>query len=145
MRLEAHLDILTKGKGDPEDIESRLRDFEDAEDETVYGDIKPKISENVETRENPDDPLPQQSVKLPSPIKSSTLCKQTAQIDQAYCDTEERLDVSWIKELSSKQRTTKGGRNKLAVDTSIREINTVFGVTTLFRGSSRVASVHVTV
>jgi len=77
LRLEAQLDIPTKGKGDPEDIESRLRDFEDAEDETVYCDIKLKISKNVENRENPDDPLPQQNVKLPSPIKSSTLCKQT--------------------------------------------------------------------
>ena len=70
--LEAQLDIPTRGKGDPEDIESRLRDFEDAEDETVYCDIKPKISENVENRENPDNPLLQQNVKLPSPIKSST-------------------------------------------------------------------------
>jgi len=77
LRLEAQLDIPTKGKGDQEDIESRLRDFEDAEDETVYCDIKLKISKNVENRENPDDPLPQQNVKLPSPIKSSTLCKQT--------------------------------------------------------------------
>jgi hypothetical protein len=80
LRLEAQLDIPNKSKGDPEDIESRLRDYEDAEVETVYCDIKPKISENVENRENPDDPLPQQNVKLPSPIKSSTLCKQTPQI-----------------------------------------------------------------
>lgn len=87
MGLEAQLDIPTKGKGDPEDIESRLRDFEDAEDETVYCDIEPKILENVENCENPDDPLPQRSVKLPSPIKSSMLCKQTPQINQAYCDT----------------------------------------------------------
>ena len=111
MRLEAQFDIPIKGKGDPEDIENHLRDFEDTEDETVYCDIKPKLSENVETRENSDDPLPQQNVELPSPIKSSTLCKQTPQIDQAYCDTEERLDVSWIKELSAKQRTTKGETN----------------------------------
>ena len=39
------------------------------------------------------------------------MCKQTPQIDQAYCDTEERLDVSWIKELSAKQRITKGETN----------------------------------
>ena len=105
MRLEAQLDIPTKGKGDLEDIESGLRDFEDAEEETVYRDIKPQISENVENHENPDVPLSQQNVKLPSPIKSSTLCKQTPQIDHAYCDTEEVLDVSWIKELSAKQRS----------------------------------------
>ena len=74
-----------------------MRDFEHAEDETVYSDIKPKRSENVETRENPDDPLPQQNVELPSPMKSSNMCKQTPQIEQAYCDTEERLGVSWIK------------------------------------------------
>ena len=95
MRLEAQLDIPTKGKVPedieyrlrgkvPEDIEYRLRDFEDADDETVYCDIKPKIPENVETRENPDDPLPQQNVELLSPVKSSTLCKQVPQIDQAY-------------------------------------------------------------
>ena len=94
LRLEAQLDIPTKGKGDPEDIESRLRDFEDAEDETVYRVIKPHISENVEKCENPEVPSPQQNVKLPSPIKSSTLCKQTPQIDQDYRDTEERLNVS---------------------------------------------------
>ena len=75
LRLEAQLDIPTKSKGDPEDIERRLRDFEGAEEETVYRDIKPQISENVENRENRDVPLPQQNVKLPSPIKSPTLCK----------------------------------------------------------------------
>ena len=105
LRLEAQLDIPNEGKGDPQDIESRLRDFGDAEDETVYCDIKPKISENVE------DPLPRQKVKLPSPIKSSALCKKTPQIDQAYCDAEERLHVSWIKELSAKQSRTKGETN----------------------------------
>ena len=51
LRLEAQLDIPTKGKGDQEIIESRLRDFEDAEEENVYRDIKPQISENVENRE----------------------------------------------------------------------------------------------
>ena len=122
LRLEAQLDIPNKGKGDPEDIESRLRDFEDAEDETVYYDIKPKISENVENRENPDDPLPQQNVKLPSPIKSSTLYKQTPQIDQAYRDTEERLDVSWIKELSAKQRTKKGETNLQSTPAFVKSI-----------------------
>ncbi|KAK2564463.1 hypothetical protein P5673_011904 [Acropora cervicornis] len=111
LQVEAQYDSPTKGKGDPEDIESHLRDFEDAKDETIYCDIKPKISENVETCENPDDPLPQQNVELPSPIKSSTLCKQTPQIDQAYCDTEERLDALWIKKLSAKQRRTKGETN----------------------------------
>ena len=69
-----------------------MQDFENAEEETVYIDIKPQISENVENRENPEVPFPQQNVKLPSQIKSSTLCKQTPQIDQAYCDTEERLE-----------------------------------------------------
>ena len=111
MRLENQLDIRTEGKGDPEDIESSLPDFEDAEEETVYRYIKPQISENIENRENADVPLPQQNVKLPSPMKSSTLCKQTPQIDQAYCDTEERLDISWIKELPAKQRTTTGETN----------------------------------
>ena len=33
--LEAQLDIATKGKGDPEDIENRLPEFHDAEDERV--------------------------------------------------------------------------------------------------------------
>ena len=114
--------IDQKGKGDPEDIESRLRDFGDAEDKTVYCDIKPKISENVENRENPDDPLPQQNMKLPSPIKSSTLCKQTPQIDQAYCDTDERLGVSWIKELAAKQRTTKGETNLQSTPAFVKSI-----------------------
>ena len=52
LRLEAQLNIPTKGKGDPEDIESCLRDFEDAEDETVYRDIRPHILKNVEKCEN---------------------------------------------------------------------------------------------
>ena len=122
MRLEAQLDIPTKGKGDPEDIEYRLRDFEDAEDETVYCDIKPKIPENVETRENPDDAFAQQNVELPSPIKSSTLYKQAPQIDQASCDTEERLDFLWIKDLSAKQRTTKGETNLQSTPAFVRSI-----------------------
>ena len=50
-------------------------------------------------------------MELPSPIKSSTLCKQTPQIHQAYYDAEECLKVSWIKELSTKQHTTKGETN----------------------------------
>ena len=120
--LEAQLDIPTRGKGDPEDIESRLQDSEDAEDETVYYDIKPKISENIENRENPDDPLLQQNVKLPSPIRSSTLCKQTPQIDEAYCDTEEHPDVSWIRELSAKQRTTKGETNVQSTPAFVKSI-----------------------
>ena len=107
-------------KRDPEDIESLLRDFEDAEEETVYRDIKPQISKNVENRENPDVPLPQQNVKLP--IKSSTLCKQTLQIDQAYCDTEERLDVLWIKELSAKQSTTTGETNLQSTPAFVKSI-----------------------
>ena len=122
LRLEAQLDIPTKGKGDPEDIESRLRDFEDAEDETVYRVIKPHISENVEKCENPEVPSPQQNVKLPSPIKSSTLCKQTPQIVQAYRDTEERLNVSWIKELSAEQRTTAGGANLQSTPAFVKSI-----------------------
>ena len=124
LRLEDQLDIRTEGKGEPEDIESRLRDFEDAEEETVYHDIKPQISENVENRENADVPLPQQNVKLPSPIKSSTLCKQTPQIDQAYCDTEERLNGSWIKELPAKQRTT-GETNLQSTPAFVSEFNNV--------------------
>lgn len=99
-----------------------MPEFQDAEDETVYCDIKPKISENVQTRENPDDPLPQQNVELLFPIKSSTLCKQTPQIDQAYCDTEERLDVSWIKELSAMQRTTKGETNIQSTPAFVKSI-----------------------
>ena len=108
LRLEAQLDIPDKIKRDPEDIENRLRDFEDAEVETVYRDIKPKVMENVDSYKNHDDPLPPQNVKLPSPIKSSTLCKQSPESDQTYCVTEERLDVSWIKGISAKQSTTKG-------------------------------------
>ena len=108
LRLEAQLDIPDKIKRDPEDIENRLRDFEDAEVETVYRDIKPKVMENVDSDKNHDDPLPPQNVKLPSPIKSSTLCKQSPESDQAYCVTKERLDVSWIKGISAKQSTTKG-------------------------------------
>ena len=99
-----------------------MRDFEDAEEETVYCDIERKTSENAENRENPDVPLPQQNVKLPSPIKSSTLRKQTTQNDEAYCDTEERLDVSWIKELSAKQRTTKGETNVESTPAFVKSI-----------------------
>ena len=55
-------------------------------------------------------------------MKSSTLCKQTPQIDQAYCDTEERLDVSWIKELSAKQRTTKGETNLQSTPAFVKPI-----------------------
>ena len=54
--------------------------------ETVYRDIKPKVMENVESAKNHDDP---RKVKLPFPIKWSTLCKQCPKTDQAYCDTEE--------------------------------------------------------
>ena len=61
LQLEAQLNIPTKDKGDAEDIESCLRDFEDAEDKTVYRDIKPQISENVENRESPDVPLLKQN------------------------------------------------------------------------------------
>ena len=53
LRLQYLFDIRTEGKGDPEDIESRLQDFEDAEEETVYRNIKPQISENVENRRCP--------------------------------------------------------------------------------------------
>ena len=109
LRLEALLDIHNNGKGGSADVESRLRDFEDIKVETVYCEIKPKISESAEQRENRHASLPQQDAKLPSPIKSSTACKQTSQIDQAYCDAKERLDVSWIKESSAKQSTIKGG------------------------------------
>ena len=65
MRLEAQLDIPDKNKGDPEDIENRLRDFEDAEVETVYRDIKPKIKETVDSDKDHNDSLPLQNVKLP--------------------------------------------------------------------------------
>ena len=105
LRLEAQLDIPDKNIRDPEDIENRLRDFEDSEVETVYRDIEPKVMENVDSAKNHDDP---RKVQLPSPIKSSTSCKQSPKTDQAYCDTEERLDVSWIKEISAKQSKIKG-------------------------------------
>ena len=108
LRLEAQLDIPDKNKRDPEDIENRLRDFEDAEVETVYRDIKPKIKESVNSDKDHNDSLPLQNVKLPPPIKSSTLNKQSPKSDQAYCDTEEGLDVSWIKEISAKQSPIKG-------------------------------------
>ena len=62
-------------------------------------------------------------MKLPSPIlKSSTLCKQTPQIDQAYCDAEERLDVSRIKQLSATQRTAKGEKNLNWTPTFVKSI-----------------------
>ena len=54
---------------------------------------------------------------MPPPIKSSTLNKQSHKSDQAYCDTEERLDVSWIKEISAKQSLTKG-ETKVEVTTA---------------------------
>ena len=122
MRLEAQLDIPDKIKRDPEDIENRLRDFEDAEVETVYRDIKPKVTKNVDSDKNHDDPLPPQNVKLPSPIKSSTLCKQSPESDQAYCVTEERLDVSWIKGISAKQSTTKGETKVEATPAFVKSI-----------------------
>ena len=108
MRLEAQLDIPDKNKRDTEDIENRLRDFEDAEVETVYRDIKPKINESLDSDKDHNDSLPLQNVRLPPLIKSSTLNKQSPKSDQAYCDTEERLDVSWIKEISAKQSPIKG-------------------------------------
>ena len=58
LRLEAQLDIPDKNKRDPEDIENRLRDFEDAEVETVYRDIKPKIKESVNSDKDHNDSLP---------------------------------------------------------------------------------------
>lgn len=64
--------------------------------------------ENVDNDKDHDDPLPLQNVKLLSLINSSMLCKQSPKSDQAFCDTEERLDVSWIKDISAKQSTTKG-------------------------------------
>ncbi|KAL9955612.1 hypothetical protein ACROYT_G036961 [Oculina patagonica] len=94
LRLEAQLVIPDKIKGDLEDIENRLRDFEDVEIETAFRDIKPKVKDSVGGDNNHDDSLPLQNVKLPPPIKSSTSNKQSPKSDQAYCDTEERLDVS---------------------------------------------------
>ena len=64
--------------------------------------------ENVDNEKNHGDPFLLQNVTLPSLIKLSTLCKQSPKTDQAYCDTEESLDVSWIKEISAKQSMTKG-------------------------------------
>ena len=94
LRLEAQLDIPDKNKRDAEDIENRLRDFEDAEVETVYRDIKPKINETLDSDKDHNDSLPLQNVKLPPLIKSSTLNKQSPKSDQAYCDTEERLVIA---------------------------------------------------
>ena len=74
------------------EIQNILRTFRQVEIEI----IKPKVVENIDNDENHDDPLPLQNVKLPSLIKPSMLCKQSPKTDQAYCDTEERLDVSWI-------------------------------------------------
>ena len=113
LRLEAQLDIPDKIKRDPEDIENRLRDFEDVEVETVYRDIKPKVMENVDSDRNHNDPLPPQNVKLPSPSPES---------DQAYCVTEERLDVSWIKGISAKQSTTKGETKVEATPAFVKSI-----------------------
>ena len=64
MRLEAQLDIPDKNKRDTEDIEYRLRDLEDAEVETVYRDIKPKIKESLDSDKDHNDSLPLQNVKL---------------------------------------------------------------------------------
>ena len=122
LRLEAQLDIPDKIKRDPEDIENRLRDFEDAEVETVYRDIKPKVMENVDSDKNHDDSLPPKNVKLPSPMKSSTLCKQSPESGQTYCVTEERLDVSWIKGISAKQSTTKGETKVEATPVFVKSI-----------------------
>lgn len=121
LRLEAQLVIPDKIKRDPEDIENRLRDFEDVEIETVYRDIKPKVKDSVGSDKNHNDSSPLQNVKLPPPIKSSTLNKQSPKSDQAYCDTEERLDVSWIKEISAKQSLTNN-EGKVEVPAFLKSI-----------------------
>ena len=74
--------------------------------------------ENVDSAKNHDDPRKE---KLPSPIKSSALCKQS-QTDQAYCDTEERLDVSLIKEISAKQSMIKGESKVEAAPVFVKSI-----------------------
>ena len=66
---------------------------------------------NADSHQNPGGLSPPQNAKLPSPVKSSTLRKETSQTDQDHCDTEERFDVSWIKELSPKLSTPKGKTN----------------------------------
>ena len=73
--------------------------------------------ENVDSAKNHDDP---RKVKLPSPIKSSTLCKQSPKT--AYCDTEERLGVSWIKKISAKQSAIKGETKVEAAPAFVKSI-----------------------
>ena len=71
----------------------------------------PRVFVNADSHQNPGGLSPPQNAKLPSPVKSSTLRKETSQTDQDHCDTEERFDVSWIKELSPKLSTPKGKTN----------------------------------
>ena len=75
--------------------------------------------ENVDSAKNHDD---LRKVKLPSLIKSSTLCKQSPKTDQAYCDTDEHLDVSWIKDISAKQSTIKGETKVEAAPVFVKSI-----------------------
>ena len=111
LRLEAQLGIQDKETRDPDNIENRSKDFEDVEVGTVYREIKPKVLVNADIQENSGGLLPSQNVKLRSPVKLTTLCKETPQINQDHCDTEKRFDVSWIKELSTKQSALKGETN----------------------------------
>ena len=47
-----------------EEIQRSTREFENAEGQITYRDIKPRVPENAGICNNPDNPLPQQHFKL---------------------------------------------------------------------------------
>ncbi|KAK3726367.1 hypothetical protein QZH41_006069 [Actinostola sp. cb2023] len=103
LRLETQLD----GEYHPENLENRLRDFSDSDSETEYREIKERQPDiDDKTKVLADKPhFTSPGLQLPPPIKSSTERKGT--LPSAIHPTnsqiaEERLDVSWIKELSKR-------------------------------------------
>ena len=92
--MEAQLHESGK-RDDREDLKNRLRDFEDTQPETEYRKVSTKKQEKV------DNPVPE--VRLFLPFKSSTVLKQSPpnEREKGAGETEERVDMSWIKELSN--------------------------------------------
>jgi len=101
LRLETQLD----GEYNPANLANRLRDFSDSDSETEYREIKERQPDvDDKTKVLVDKPhFTSPGLQLPPPIKSSTERKGTlpSAIHPTNSQvTEERLDVSWIKELS---------------------------------------------
>ena len=99
LRLDAQLQ--QSGKRDElEVLKNRLRDFEDSEPETECREVSIKKLEKV------DNPVPE--VPLSLPFKLSTVLQSPPnERERGAGETEERLDLSWNKELSNSQYTFK--------------------------------------